>query len=104
MLPGMTQYLNQLADDQPDEPQDLMWDGWILEFDGSVHAARTLDVAVLPRPHGMLLRLNYAMTEEQAQMGMVRMVQVELDDRQVASLALELLEHRNKRRQQPPGG
>lgn len=81
-----------------------MWDGWILEDDGSVHAARTVEVAALPQPHGMLLRLNYAMTEEQARLGMVRMVQVAFDEQQVATLAVELLDFRNKRRQQSPGG
>lgn len=81
-----------------------MWDGWILEDDGAVHAAHTVDVAVLPRPHGMLLRLDYAMTEEQARLGMVRMVQVALSDNQITTLAVELLDYRNKRRQQSPGG
>ncbi len=91
----MKHSLDHLADDS----QDMMRDGWILEHDGSIHAARTLAMAVLPCPNGMLLRLNYAMTEEQARLGMVQMVQVALSESQVASLAVELLDYRNDRRQ-----
>jgi hypothetical protein len=81
---------------------EMMWNGWILEYDGSVHAARTVDLAVLPGPHRLLLRLNYAMTPEQERMGMVHMVQVALDEAQVESLAMELLDYRNKRRRPVP--
>ena len=81
---------------------EMMWNGWILEFDGSVHAARTVDLAVLPGPHRLLLRLNYAMTPEQERMGLIHMVQVALDEAQVESLAMELLDYRNKRRRPAP--
>ncbi|MFC7537990.1 hypothetical protein ACFQPG_11550 [Sphingomonas sp. GCM10030256] len=78
------------------DDNDLMWEGWILNPDGTIHAAEVVATAVLPAPRDVKVRLHYAFTREEALAGKLRWIQLQFDAPTARSLAHHLLESSEK--------
>ena len=81
-----------MRDDEEANSGELMWNGWILNPDGTIHAAEVIDAAVLPGPRGVRVRVRYAFTRDEAAAGRARTIQFLLDRADAKALAYRILD------------
>lgn len=73
-----------------DDGGALMWDGWVLNPDGSIHHSVLTERATLPASDGVLVRLHHALCPEDARRGRARFVQLHLSLAEARALAEDL--------------